>query len=407
LSLITFRKLVLPSFTALAFTIITLGTNISLLSQYDFSTHAQQEGLESLPAYLGVAMRGNHTSAKEHDTSDILFPRSYYEDSIRLIHDAGMNHIRYLFYWESYAKNPFAFMEEITTVAETADRYGIKVLYDNHQWHTSSWLESRGTGFPSILFAGNPAYERDSGGNTDDETAKLWWTDWWNREVKDTRGNDGWTLQAEFLRTIVRALDRYESTLGYEILSEPQVHSDDQWQKIGTFNSFITSELRKETQKIIAYSQQVPSSFRAPGISVTSENQAKMAPMDITNVVFKISVYGPSSDSFQRERLSRLVTAAQIAQVPVYVGEWNNVVRERSGGVFQIDPEQSDLSQEEVAQFIEDFNNIGAWGWAYWQWNFNTHDVPNFNLVLVSPEGMIQPTKYYEQLKVAISELRL
>lgn len=407
LSFISFRRIILPSITGLVFTIITLSTNLSLLCQHNFVSYAQQEGLDSLPAYIGVAMRGNHTSAKEHDTSDILFPRNYYEDSIKLIHDAGMDHIRYLFYWESYVKNPSAFMEEITTVAETADRYGIKVLYDNHQWHTSSWLESKGTGFPSILFAGNPAYEMDSGGNTDDETSKLWWTDWWNRAVKDTQGNDGWTLQAEFLRTIVRALDPHESTLGYEILSEPQVHSDDQWQKIGTFNSFITSELRKDTQKIIAYSQQVPSSFRAQGISVTSENQARMAPSDRTDVVFKISVYGPSSDSFQRERLSRLVSAAQIAQVPVYVGEWNNVVRERSGGVFQIDPEQSDLSQTEVTQFIEDFNDIGAWGWAYWQWNFNPHDVPNFNLISVSPDGTIQPTKYYEQLKAAISELRL
>jgi hypothetical protein len=378
-----------------------LSTCSPLLSQYN-STYAQQEGSESQPAYIGVAMRGNHTSAKEHQTSDFLVPNNYYEDSIRLIHDAGMNHIRYLFYWESYAKNPPAFMKEITTVAETADRYGIKVLYDNHQWHTSSWLESRGTGFPSILFAGNPEYERDSGGNTNDETAELWWTDWWNREVKDIRGTDGWSLQADFLRTVVRALDRYDSTLGYEILSEPQVHSDDQWQKIGAFNSFITSELRKDTQKIIAYSQQVPSSFRAPGISVTSENQANMAPANKFNVIFKISIYGTSSDSFQRERLSRLVMAAQIAQVPVYVGEWNNVVRERSGDVFQIDPEQSDLSQEEVTQFIEDFNNIGAWGWAYWQWNFKPHQVSSFNLITVSEDGSVIPTKYYQLLDSAI-----
>lgn len=359
-------------------------------------------GSYSEPAYIGVAMRGNHTSAKEHQTSDFLFPDNYYEDSIKLIRDAGMNHIRYLFYWESYVKDPSAFIKEITNVAETANRYGIKVLYDNHQWHTSSWLESRGTGFPSILFAGNQEYERDSGGNTNDEIAELWWTDWWNREVRDIRGTDGWWLHAEFLRTVVRALDRYESTLGYEILSEPQVHSDDQWQKIGVFNSFITSELRKDTQKIIAYSQQVPSSFRVPGISVTSENQANMAPADKFNVVFKISVYGPSSDSFQRERLSRLVTAAQIAQVPVYVGEWNNVVRERSGDIFQIDPEESDLSQEEATQFIEDFNNIGAWGWAYWQWNFKPHQVPSFNLITVSKEGSIIPTRYYQLLETAI-----
>ena len=40
-------------------------------------------------------------------------------------------------------------MDELEQVANAADKNGIKVIYDNHQWHTSSWLEDRGTGFPS------------------------------------------------------------------------------------------------------------------------------------------------------------------------------------------------------------------------------------------------------------------
>jgi hypothetical protein len=390
--------------TVLVFAAAMIYLGMTPVLDYNFPLYAQLEDNNVAPAYMGVAMRGNNTSAKEHDESDALFPNNYYEDSFRLIHDAGMNHVRYLFYWESYAKNPSLFLKELVTVAETADRWGIKVLYDNHQWHTSSWLESKGTGFPSFLFSGNAKYERDSGGNTNDDAARLWWTDWWNRSVKDVNGNDGWAVEAQFLKTIVRALDHHQSTLGYEILSEPQIHSDDQWEKVGKFNSYITDELRKETQKTLAYSQQVPSSIRAPNISVIPENQAKMAPADKTNVIFKISMYGPSSDSFQRERLDGLVTAAQLAKVPVYVGEWNNVVRERSGGVFQIDPEQSDLSEGEVSMFLEDFRDIGAWGWAYWQWNFNPHRVPNFNLITVSEEGNIEPTRYYEQLKAAIPQ---
>ena len=100
---------------------------------------------------MGVAMRGNYTSEKETEDNEIVAPADYYEESFKLIHDAGMNHVRYLVYWESYVKNPSKFMEELATVAETADKWGIKVLYDNHQWHTSSWLESRATGFPSFL----------------------------------------------------------------------------------------------------------------------------------------------------------------------------------------------------------------------------------------------------------------
>jgi hypothetical protein len=397
-------KRILPSLTILTLTIIVGYAAATPLSQHTLKLFAQVEENNASPSFIGVAMRGNNTSAKEHDESNVRFPKNYYEDSFRLIHDAGMNHVRYLFYWESYAKNPSLFLNEIVTVAKTADKWGIKVLYDNHQWHTSSWLESKGTGFPSFLFTGNAEYERDSGGNTNDDSAELWWTDWWNRSIKDVNGNDGWALQAQFLTTLVRTLDGYDSTLGYEILSEPQIHSDDQWEMVGVFNTFIVSELRKETQKTIAFSQQVPSSIRAPNISVIPENQAKMVPADKSNIVFKISMYGPSTDSFQRERLDGLVRAAQIAQVPIYVGEWNNVVRERSGSVFQIDPEQSDLTEQEVDLFLKDFIDIGAWGWAYWQWDFNPHRVQNFNLITVTEAGGIEPTKYYEQLHNAISK---
>jgi hypothetical protein len=372
-------------------------------------SHAQESVLPSSsannPVLMGVAMRGNHTSEKQTEENEIVAPGNYYEESFKLIHDAGMNHVRYLLYWESYEKNPSQFMEELETVARTADKWGLKVLYDNHQWHTSSWLESRATGFPSFLFEGNPELEMDSGGNTNDEGARIWWTDWWNRSVKDTSGNDGWSLLSEFLTKLVNTLDSHPSTIGYEILSEPQIHSDDQWEKVGQFNTFMVNELRKVTQKTIAFSQQVPASINAPNIDVTPENQAKMVPSNKNDVVFKISLYGVSTDSFQKARLDGLVKAARLAEVPIYVGEWNNVVREREGGVFRISPESSDLTQEEANLFLQDFKRLNVWGWAYWQWNYNSHRVPNFNLILVSEDGTLEPTKYYEQLKTAISEV--
>jgi hypothetical protein len=371
------------------------------------SSYAQQSVSSStdMPTLMGVAMRGNHTSEKETEVNEIVAPSGYYEESFKLIHDAGLNHVRYLLYWESYVRNPSLFLQELATVADTADKWGIKVLYDNHQWHTSSWLESRATGFPSFLFETNPELEMDSGGNTNDDSASIWWTDWWNRSVRDANGNDGWSLLAGFLTNLVNALDSHPSTIGYEILSEPQIHSDDQWEKVGEFNTFMVNELRKVTQKTIAFSQQVPASINAQNIDVTPENQAKMVPVNKDNVVFKISLYGVSTDSFQKARLDGLVEAAQQMGVPIYVGEWNNVVREREGGVFRISPEASDLTQEETNLFLQDFRRLGVWGWAYWQWNFNSHRVPNFNLMLVSEAGTLEPTKYYEQLETAISEV--
>jgi hypothetical protein len=350
-------------------------------------------------------MRGLYTSGDQlKNTVSGTLPKNYYEDSFRLISQAGMNHVRYVFYWESYERNPSLFMNELMTMVNSADKWGVKVIYDNHQFHTSSWLNpDRGTGFPISLFKGKPTlYPYGAGGSPKYEAAKVWWTDWWNRSIKDTNGTDGWTLQANFLKKIVAAVDKHPSTLGYEILSEPHINSIDEWVKVGKFNTFMTDELRKVTQKIIAYSQQVPASINAPKISVRPENQAKMVPANKTNVVFKISLYGVPTDPYHGARLVILIKAGKLAGVPLYVGEWNNVEREKSEGVFKINPKKSDITQSEVNLFVQTFKKLNVWGWNYWQWNFQTNKSPNFNLIKLTGDGVLHPTKYYEQLKNAI-----
>jgi hypothetical protein len=372
------------------------------------STTSAQEN-ESNTSFIGVNLRGYYTTMSEERDFRGSLPKNYYEDSFRLISEAGMNHVRYLFFWEAYIKHPNKFINELITVAQTADKYGIKVLYDNHQFHTSSWLNNqRGNGFPFFFFEhNNSTYPYNSGGSPKYQTAKIWWTDWWNRSIKDANGNDGWTLFADFLKKIVTTVDAYPSTIGYEIMSEPQVHNVDQWEKIGNFNTFITNELRTLTQKTIAYSMNIPIELDTPR-GVNSENLAKMAPADKTNVVFKITVYGlPERDNYQEFKFDVLIKAAQIAGVPIYVGEWNNVKREKifnSEGeeVWQINKGGSDITQDETNRIVQMFKEIPVFGWAYWNWNFKRHGAPNFNLITLK-NGNIQTTQYYELLKNAVS----
>jgi len=189
---------------------------------------------EKEPLFIGVNVRGYYTNLQHKRYPEFGFPRNYYEESFRLIHGAGMNLVRYLFYWEAYEKNPESFMNELQNVAEAADEFGIKVIYDNHQYQTFSWLDPRnGTGFPSSLLKNTDErlYERGSGGKTHHESSKIWWTKWWDRQIEDADGVDGWSRLAEFLTKIVKAVYRHPSTLGYEILNEPQIHGDDQWEK--------------------------------------------------------------------------------------------------------------------------------------------------------------------------------
>jgi hypothetical protein len=389
----------------------TIALSVLLVNVFFPTLVLAQTTDEGGPYYKGVNMKGLYTSAAEtRGVNSGSIPQDYYEDSFRLISEAGMNHVRFVFYWESFVSDPEAFMNELSVVANTADKYNISVMYDNHQFHSSSWLNpQRGTGFPSFLFAADNStlYPFKSGGSAKYSSAEAWWSDWWDRSIKDRDGNDGWALLAGFLKDVVVLLDKHPSTLGYEILNEPQVHNNDQWEKVSQFNTFMVNELRQVTQKTIAYSQQIPASINDKEISVTSENMAKMAPENKTNVVFKISLYGiPMDNNFQEQRLNVFLKAAELADVPAYVGEWNDVKRVKTINaegkpIWEISEEGTNLNSTTASSYVRIFDDANVWGWSFWLWNFKPHQTINFNLIEISPEGKIQPTEFYTVLKEA------
>lgn len=363
----------------------------------------------SKPQLIGVDMIGYYTAMPQTRDFKAPLPENYFDDSFKLISQAGMNHIRFVYFWESYVKDPIAFMNEIKFVASAADKYGLKIIYDNHQFHTSSWLNpQRGTGFPSFLFQNTSQYAYGSGGSPKYPAAIAWWDHWWNREIKDVNGTDGWTLQSQFLKEIVQVVDSHQSTVGYEILSEPQVHASNQWEKIGKFNSFITSQLRGTTSKNIVFSMTIPVDLKSP-IEVNATNLAEMTPADKRNVIFKFSLYGlPKPGSYQEQRLNMFVDTGQIAGVPIYVGEWNNVdreptVNEEGDVVYEISPETSNITPADTSVILDKFSEVKVFGWAFWHWNFRSHNVDNFNLVVTGSNGSLQPTQYYDILKNAIA----
>ena len=369
------------------------------------------------PIFIGVNVRGEYTNLQHERYPDSLFPKNYYEDSFSLIRDAGMNLVRYLFYWEAYERNPELFIQELQTVARVADKYGVKVIYDNHQYQTSSWLDPKnGTGFPESLFQNTDdhVYDKGSGGKTHHESSKIWWTEWWDRSIEDADGIDGWDLMSDFLKKIVSTVDNHPSTLGYEILNEPQIHNDNQWKKVGEFNTFMVKELRTVTQKTIVFSQQIPGSKSNDVIELTPENIAKMAPDDKNNTVFKFTLYRlPEPGGYHDKRFETYLKAGEISGIPVMIGEWNNVERVKveetddDGDkieLYKVDAKSSDIDQRRATFFVEKFKNSPIWGWAYWNWNYIPNPVAPVNLLTVTDDGKIHPTKYLEMLKSAVTE---
>lgn len=91
---------------------------------------------EAKSQLIGVNMLGYYTTLPQSREFKNPFPDNYYDQSFKIIKDGGMNHVRYVYYWESYVKNPVAFINELKFAATLADKYGIKIIYDNHQFHT-------------------------------------------------------------------------------------------------------------------------------------------------------------------------------------------------------------------------------------------------------------------------------
>jgi Cellulase (glycosyl hydrolase family 5) len=374
------------------------------ISASSLGSYASTSELTREPAINGVVMKGAFVSMKQDDYGLPLAPKNYIEESFKMISEAGLNHVRFVFYWEAYERDPDAFLNEIKSVANAADRYGLKMIYDNHQWHTSSWFEERATGFPWSLFEGNSKYSRGSGGNTPDEAAQDFWGDWWDRSVKDKEGKDGWAQMADFLKTIVLTVDNHSSTLGYEILSEPHVHNKGQWSKIGKFNSFITEELRNITTKTIIYSMNVPIDLNSH-INISPKNLAKMAPSNKENIAFKVSVYAvPNGDGYQEKRFDMFLETSDLAGVPLYIGEWNNVVRTKEGVISKLNPELSELTKTDAKKILGALKKAGVWGTAFWRWDYQEVATDNFNLVSYN-NGTLKPTKYLGILEDSVEKV--
>ena len=344
-------------------------------------------------SYAGINMRGQYTNKVEQRDVRPKIPANYYDDSFKAISQSGMNLVRYLFTWEAYEKNPSLFINELNTVAKTADKWGLKLIYTNDQYHTSSWLDpDKGYGFPSMLFTGSPTYPKDSW----PDSAEKWWTDLFNRSIKDSKGVDAWTLQADFLKKIVSAVNNHKSTLGYEILNEPHVYSIDQWEKVGSYNTFIADQLRKVTQKTIVFDRQDSPDLGGP-VGITPENIAKMAPDNKNNVIMKVTLFGvPTPGTDAGNRLDTYVKAAQIAGVPLCVCEFNIKQYGKDKGSLQL------IDQKLVNLFVEKFKESKLWGWAIWIWDFSARSNANYNLVSFK-SGTMETSQNFDYIKNAIA----
>jgi polyhydroxyalkanoate synthesis regulator phasin len=118
-----------------------------------------------------------------------------------------------------------------------------------------------------------------------------------------------------------------------------------------------------------------------------------------------IAFYGvPNRDAYQKERFDLFLDTRDLTGVPLYIGEWNNVVRTKEGGVFKINPGASDFTKSNAGKILEAFKKEGVWGTAFWKWDYRDADTASFNLVN-DENGNLVPTKYFGILEDTVEKV--
>ena len=73
----------------------------------------------------------------------------------------------------------------------------------------------------------------------------------------------------------------------------------------------------------------------------------------------------------------------------------------------KIDATKSDLTQEESDLLVNKFNSLKVYGRAFWNWNYVNTPPQNFNLINLTKNGDILPTKYFYILKNSVEKLNM
>ena len=193
---------------------------------------------------IGVNFDGVKIAERQNHRQKAACPSNYISDSFRIFSENGLNCIRIPFYWESFEKDPEGFIQELEVISEEADKNGLGCIYDNHHWECSSSL-GYGIGFPSSLLCTTLQRKpptHDSLGPPNKRELEMFWNRWWDRKMVNSENRDGWELQRDLLQRVISKLNNKKSTLGFEILNEPQVYRNSDFTKVSWYHNFMVSQ---------------------------------------------------------------------------------------------------------------------------------------------------------------------
>lgn len=340
---------------------------------------------------FGINFHGFKCATYQNRPNTPTPPNSYIDDSFRIFSQAGIKCIRFPVYWESYEKNPEDFNQEIDDVSDMADKYDISCVYDNHQWECSSYL-GYGIGFPnSILsqaFQRNHLNEHSQNAPSHEDLEKFW-NVWWDDGLKNNEGKSGWDAQLDYFKSIIKIVNHKKSTIGFEMLNEPQVFRQGDFKNVGSYHNYILRNLNTITDKILFLCYTNSASFNA--INLPTE-QARTVPSNSNlkkKIIFDVHPYPPS---FLLMEYYKMLSSI-IGNTPLYVGEFNAGIKK---GIT--------INEKQFNEYVKRLKDFSIYGGAFWEWSYVPDDEhPAFNLTQIR-DNKIYPNASFESLSKSIKE---
>lgn len=316
---------------------------------------------------LGINFNCIWCAKYQNRSSMPIPPDNYIDDSFKIFQEEGINCIRIPIYWESYEYNTKEFLEELDFISNIADKYNILCIYDNHQWECSSYL-GYGIGFPNSLLM--PYFNKEDPNKISMESPtqndlKKFWNNWWDRNLVTEDGKDCWDAQLEYVEKVVKKVKDKKSTLGFEILNEPQIYRRGDFKTVGKYHKYMLEKLSLITDKAF-FICTVNSSVSIYHIFPHLQSKIKPSKSIKNSLFYDIHPYPPSIPLLIIYKMTSLL----MNNMPIYAGEFNSGIKK---GVT--------ISQNDFIKYIKLLKCFSASGCALWQWSFiQDNDHPAFNL---------------------------
>ncbi len=319
------------------------------------------------------------------------------ERLVPIAKEAGFNVFRIPVAWEAYVGNEASFLGQLVALVEIANANDIFVWVEFHHFDaTSNWPDrvSDGRGFPKFVVS---CYDTRNAYGIDAEVRRFW-DDYYTNNVRDSRNLcrqtiDVWTLQAEFMQAMIEEIDHYPNVIGYEILNEPHVWKDGDYENLGKMHTAIAKKMREHTDKLIIFTRETAQGRDASGNKYdrNPDLEYKILPKDPAKNVMYIPHLYDLHDIEEHVSLWKEVTKEWKEMgydVKIGVGEWAPQPPHL--------PEGKAVSQGNIDRFVEVWERE-KWMhtyWAYGGFRFGEGEV------LVKRTGVLTPAGEYYQKSI-------